>query len=152
MQHLFSIGLFISSLGFVYDVNGRPGPGYFPLIIGLALIIATGINAKNDLKVYLEQRRTHQPVDNEEGNERKFYPRDTLILAVLIAMLIFILNSVGAIISMMVFVFSYLWFFNPNETTKNIVYAIVFPSLVYLLFDVWLQTGLPAGLLSYFYE
>lgn len=162
MQHLFSIGLFIGSLGFtiygyltldLHGINERPGPGYFPLIIGIALIIATGINTKNDLMQYLEKRKLNQDVvDKKTSNNEIFYPLDTLILAALIAVFILILNSAGAIISMVAFVFGYLWFFNPNQIKKNIIYSIVFPALVYLLFDVWLQTGLPNGLLSYFYE
>lgn len=100
MRFWFSLSTLLFSIGFtlyglntlsMYDLNGRPGPGYFPLIIGVALVICTGINVYKDLK----ELRSKQAVKQD----KELYQKDTFAVAVCIALLIFTLNSLGAIVS-----------------------------------------------------
>ncbi|WP_411994452.1 tripartite tricarboxylate transporter TctB family protein [Agarivorans sp. DSG3-1] len=160
MRHWFSIGSLVFSLAFtiygfstldLYDVNGRPGPGYFPLIIGIGLIICTGINTVKDLAAVKAKQQQAGAEGQQEMAQQPTYAKDTLVIASLVGLLIAVLNSAGAIIAMIVFMLLFLWYFNPGKTKQNISYAVLFPGAVYLLFDVWLQAGLPDGLLSYFY-
>ncbi|GAL35585.1 hypothetical protein JCM19240_432 [Vibrio maritimus] len=59
MRFWFSVSTFVSSLAFMvyglmtldlYDINDRPGPGYFPLIIGLGLVVTTALNVYKDFQ------------------------------------------------------------------------------------------------------
>lgn len=155
MRFWFSVSTLIFSLAFtiygqqtlsLHDINGRPGPGYFPLLIGLGLIIATAINVYKD---YHQRLLTEEKLQDKSVNQR--YVKDTFIIAACIALLIFGLNILGAIISMIVFCMAFLAYFNRGKTLQNLVYSLIFPASVFMLFDVWLQAGLPAGLLGTFY-
>ncbi|WP_026973096.1 tripartite tricarboxylate transporter TctB family protein [Aliagarivorans marinus] len=162
MRFWFSVSSLVFALGFtlygwqtleLHDFNGRPGPGYFPLIIGLGLTVCTAINVFKDLRT-LRSSSGQLATSGVDGGADAASPRfqkDTLAVAVCITLLIVALNSLGAIISMMVFCLAFLSYFNRGKTLQNISYSIIFPMCVYLLFDVWLQAGLPDGLLRHFY-
>ncbi|WP_158264596.1 tripartite tricarboxylate transporter TctB family protein [Photobacterium rosenbergii] len=166
MRFWFSVSTFLFSVGFtlyglqtldIYDFNNRPGAGYFPLIIGVGLVITTGINVYKDiqaLKLQREQQREQQQVQHEQAaptDEQAHYQKDALVVAVCIALLIFSISTLGAIVSMVVFCLAFLSYFNRGKHIQNISYSIVFPLCVYLLFDVWLQAGLPDGFFRHFY-
>ena len=81
MRFWFSLSTFLFSLAFllyglqtldIYDFNGRPGPGYFPLIIGVGLLISTGINVYKDLK----ERRGKTLESLEKDHPESVYVRD----------------------------------------------------------------------------
>ncbi|GEM77971.1 tripartite tricarboxylate transporter TctB family protein [Vibrio superstes] len=152
MRFWFSLSTLLFSVSFtlyglntlsMYDLNGRPGPGYFPLIIGVALVICTGINVFKDLK----ELRSNKAVKQDKA----LYQKDTIAVTVCIALLIFTLNSLGAIVSMIAFCLAFLSYFNKGKHLQNVAYSVAFPLGVFLLFDVWLQAGLPDGLLRLFY-
>ena len=165
MRLWFSIGFLVFSLAFtiyglqtldVVATTGRPGPGYFPLIIGILLIVCTGINCIKDLKERVRSKKsvTAQDADNIErpadDNAQKVYIKDTVVVGVLIACLIILLNILGSILSMMIFMFVFLCYFNRKKHLLNVIYSVLFPISVHFLFDVWLRAGLPKGLFGHF--
>ncbi len=148
MRFWFSLSTFLFSLAFllfglqtldIHDLNGRPGPGYFPLIIGIGLLVSTGINVYKDLK---EARRKNTKKLVEE-NRDSVYAKDAVATAGCIGILIFSLNFLGAIVAMILFCLTFLSYFNKGKHLQNVGYSIAFPMSVFLLFDVWLQAGLP---------
>ncbi|WP_299141920.1 tripartite tricarboxylate transporter TctB family protein [uncultured Vibrio sp.] len=156
MRFWFSLSTFLFSLAFliyglqtldIYDFNGRPGPGYFPLIIGVGLLISTGINVYKDLK----ERRGQTLEIVEPADPELVYAKDAIATAACIGLLIFSLNFLGAIVAMIAFCLAFLSYFNRGKHLQNAGYSIAFPMSVFLLFDVWLQAGLPDGLLRLFY-
>ncbi|WP_413700610.1 tripartite tricarboxylate transporter TctB family protein [Psychromonas sp. KJ10-10] len=158
MRYFFSLSSLILSLAFtiygvltlnLFDFNGRPGAGFFPLLIGIGLVVFTGYNVYKDKKIMATNKADDDV--NQNISESKVYAKDTLVVAVLITLLIAILNTIGALLSMVLFMVAFLAYFNPGKKTQNIIYSIAFPAFIYLLFDVWLNAGLPDGLLSYFY-
>ncbi|EGR0722465.1 tripartite tricarboxylate transporter TctB family protein [Vibrio alginolyticus] len=159
MRFLFSVATLVFSVAFVaygmatldlYDISDRPGPGYFPLIIGVMLIIATSINVVKDFKIVQKLKADRELNEIVRKGHDSHYAKDAIVAVACLSLLIFTLNSLGAILSMVLFCLVFLSYFNQGKILQNTIYSIVFPASVYLLFDVWLQAGLPDGLLSAF--
>ncbi|WP_070965619.1 tripartite tricarboxylate transporter TctB family protein [Vibrio sonorensis] len=153
MRFWFSLSTFVFAVGFtlmgistldLFDFNGRPGPGYFPLIIGMGLVICTSIN------VFKDGKNRHR-ISSSDGDEKSLYISDTVVMVACISLLVFTLNFLGAVLSMVAFCMSFLAYFNRGKHWQNGLYSLAFPLCVYLLFDVWLQAGLPDGLLRSFF-
>ncbi|GAL29554.1 hypothetical protein JCM19239_6720 [Vibrio variabilis] len=156
MRFWFSVSTFVSSLAFMvyglmtldlYDINDRPGPGYFPLIIGLGLVVTTALNVYKDFQ---QLRLNKDSTLTQEGSEAH-YKQDTIAVTGCITLLIFSLSALGAVVSMMLFCLAFLAYFNRGKWVQNVVYSIAFPMAVFVLFEVWLQAGLPDGILSVLY-
>ncbi len=150
MQLFFSLGFFLASLAFtgyglssldLSDSIGRPGPGYFPLIIGIMLMASTGYGT---WKLYRQNKivtTIESDIDRPE-----FYGRDTLVVILLITLFLATLQSLGSILSMVLFMVLFLGYFNKGDHKLNIIYSLLLPLGVYLLFDVLLRAGLPKGI------
>ena len=176
MRIWFSLTLFVlSALYLVYGLNtlsifnaaGRPGPGFFPTLVGTGLVIFTLINCYKDFR-----ERSTVPAEHQFSVEKQFvkldegsdetasaaiqddvlnqrYGKDVAWLVALLILFIATLKPLGAILSMVVFMLILLWKFNPMRMKFNILYSILFPLGIYLLFEVWLRAGLPEGILGY---
>ena len=151
MQLFFSLGLLVSSLAFtiyglstldLLDSLGRPGPGYFPLMIGVALVVCTAINSVKTFK----ERALMAASDKEIEEER--YVKDTVVVVALITLFLVTLNILGSILSMILFLGLFLSYFNKGKLKFNIIYGLLLPIGVHVLFDVLLRAGLPKGILG----
>lgn len=160
MRLLFSAATFVFSVAFVaygletldlYDLNDRPGPGYFPLILGVLLLITTSLNVFKDFKIWRKLKADKELNNFVRKSHEPRYAKDTVVIIACLSFLVFTLDTLGAIFSMVLFCLAFLVYFNRGKYLQNLIYSIVFPASVYLLFDVWLQAGLPDGLLSAFY-
>jgi len=112
---------------------GRLGPGFFPRIIGLALLLfcAEGL--------YREVTAAKESV--------AAVWRTTAIVAALSAAFIVLLEPLGGLLAMIAFMGAVLTFLNRGRWLQNALLALVLPAFVYLLFKVWLNAALPRGLL-----
>lgn len=164
-QLIFSFSFFVLSLAFTgyglwtldfYDLIGRPGPAYFPTIIGSLLILTTGLNLYKDFEKYRkDDNKLQVPSVTETADDdylpetdNKHYGKDAAVVACLITLLLILLNPLGSILSMVVFMGLFLFYFNRKGSVLfNISYTILLPLGVYGLFDVLLQAGLPRGLI-----
>ncbi|SDL17999.1 Tripartite tricarboxylate transporter TctB family protein [Franzmannia pantelleriensis] len=174
MRFWFSLGLFVFSFAyFFYGMNtlnfltpsGRPGPGYFPGLVGVGLILVTGINLVKDILVMRESGATifslsalsgttsvsQEVMDTDKGDtkadvQQNHHPKDVMIVVSLVAALILMLTHLGGLLSMVVFMLLLLSVMNPRMWTKNISYSLLLPLFLYLLFDVWLNASLPIGI------
>lgn len=157
MKMLFSLGFFIGSLAFTLyglssldlsDSFGRPGPGYFPLIIGVMLIGTTGFSSYQEFRKrqhHLSQSMGHI-FQIPAGEHETTHAQDTLVVVALIVLFLFTLKPLGSVLSMVLFTGAFLAYFNKGRHKLNITYSIVLPLGVFLLFDVLLQAGLPKGI------
>ncbi|GLT13750.1 tripartite tricarboxylate transporter TctB family protein [Vibrio algivorus] len=159
MRFLFSVATLVFSVAFtvyglvtldLYDISNRPGPGYFPLIIGVMLIITTSINVIKDFRIIQKLKSDRELNEIVRKGRDSHYAKDAMVAVVCLSLFIFTFNILGAFLSMILFCLVFLSYFNPRKIVQNIVYSVVFPTSVYLLFDVWLQAGLPDGLLGAF--
>jgi putative tricarboxylic transport membrane protein len=114
---------------------GRLGPGFFPRIIGLALIVACLLTLAGDLK-------------KREGGALSSYWRITMVVACLSGAFILVLNVLGGPLAMFVYMLATLSALNRGRILQNIAVSIGLPVVLFLLFDVWLNASMPQGLLG----
>jgi len=114
---------------------GRLGPGFFPRIIGLALIAACLLTLAGDLK-------------KREDVAISSYWRITLVVAGLSGAFILVLNLLGGPLAMVVYMLATLSVLNRGKTVQNVAVSIGFPLALFLLFDVWLRASMPPGVLG----
>lgn len=166
---LFSLSAFYLGYGLwtldIFTSSGRPGPGFFPLVVGGLLTVMTAYDLLKDLSTGASQVSspsvTSDAAADEEAHGNIFeksdasataapatYTRDAAILLVLIAGFILILKVVGAILAMILFMLALLQVFNPGKHVQNVLFSVIFPLCVYGLFELWLRAGLPQGLLG----
>lgn len=114
---------------------GRLGPGFFPRIIGTTLVALCAWSLFADLR--------------RDPNEAAVSPlwRTTAVVALLSAVFVGLLDLIGGLLSMVVFMAGSLWFLNRGRALQNALVAILLPLALYLLFSVWLKASLPRGLL-----
>jgi putative tricarboxylic transport membrane protein len=114
---------------------GRLGPGFFPRIIGIGLVLACLV----DLAVEL-RRRSDPPLASE-------YVGTVVLLVVLTGLFVLGLNVVGGIAAMIAFLLVTLTVLNRGRLIQNLAIAILLPTAIYFLFDVWLNASIPRGMI-----
>jgi putative tricarboxylic transport membrane protein len=114
---------------------GRLGPGFFPRIIGLLLIVACLLTLAGDLKT-------------RAGGAISGYWRITLVVAGLSGAFILVLNVLGGPLAMVVYMLAMLSVLNRGRTLQNIAVSVGLPIVLFLLFDVWLNSSMPPGVLG----
>jgi putative tricarboxylic transport membrane protein len=116
--------------------TGRLGPGFFPRIIGLILIVACLLTLAGDLK----GRRA-------EGGLSSFW-RITLVVAALSGAFILLLEVLGGPLAMMVYMLTTLSVLDPGRSMQNVAISVGFPLALFLLFDRWLNASMPPDALG----
>jgi putative tricarboxylic transport membrane protein len=147
---IFSTFLFVLSLaytqialGFTFYSNSRPGPGFLPTVVGVLLVIFTGLTLYQQVKELKNKK-------SENVSEEKGHSKDVAILIVLIALSVLLLNILGGLIVMLLFVFANLHFFNKGKHIQNVITSIVVSTSIFLLFEMWLNAGIPKGIFNLF--
>jgi putative tricarboxylic transport membrane protein len=116
--------------------TGRLGPGFFPRIIGLILIVACVLTLAGDLK----ERRP-------EGGLSSFW-RITVVVAALSGAFILLLEILGGPLAMVVYLLATLSVLNRGKTIQNVAISLGLPIALFLLFDRWLNASIPQGALG----
>lgn len=111
----------------------RPGPGFFPRIIGVAIILLTLYSLFVDVR-----RRARSDVGTP-------YFRDILIFFGYCFAFVFALPWLGGLLAMIAFMLAALFTFNRGRTLVNLVVSVALPIGLYLIFDVWLNAAVPVG-------
>mgnify|MGYP001156637064 CR=1 FL=1 len=112
---------------------GRLGPGFFPRIIGVSLVVLCAYS------LYADARG--------EGEARSPHWRTAAAVALLTAVFVALLEVLGGLASMIVFMAASLGFLNRGRHVQNVLLALVLPVSLYLLFAVWLNAAMPRGML-----
>lgn len=110
---------------------GRLGPGFFPRIVGLLLIVACIFTLAGDLKAR-----------HADGGLSSFW-RITVIVAALSGAFILLLEILGGPLAMVVYMLATLSVLNPGRSMQNVAISIGFPVALFLLFDRWLNASIP---------
>ena len=116
---------------------GRLGPGFMPRIIGASLVAMCAFSLYADMK-YLPAEQALSPAWGSAA-----------ILALLSGMLVGLLEVLGGLVAMMVFMAASLWILNRGRHLQNALVAILLPLGIYVLFAVWLRASMPRGLLPF---
>jgi putative tricarboxylic transport membrane protein len=112
---------------------GRLGPGFFPRLIGVSLVALCGYSLYADLRIPRERLSA--------------FWRTTAVVAALSAAFVALLDVIGGLLSMIVFMAAALAFLNRGRHLQNALLAVVLPLGLYLLFKVWLNAAVPRGII-----
>ena len=114
---------------------GRLGPGFMPRIIGVSLVAMCAFSLYGDMK-----HRT-------DGEPLSAAWRSAAVLALLSGVFVGLLELVGGLLSMVVFMGASLWILNRGRPLQNALIAVLLPLAIYMVFTVWLRAAMPRGLL-----
>lgn len=171
MKKWFAAGLLILSVGYtLYGLStltlvtssGRPAAGFFPLLIGVLMMISCAVNLWGDWREELAQRRSgivprHQADPEAEAKADALgvdahgidggmdYGRDVLIVFLYICGFVAIMKPVGAFLAMVLFMLAFLFTFNRAHVVSNLIYSVALPGFLYGLFKVLLNASLPTS-------
>jgi putative tricarboxylic transport membrane protein len=113
--------------------TGRLGPGFFPRIIGVALIATCLYAIASD----------YRSGEREEGLSD--FWRVTLVVAGLSTLFVAVLNVLGGLLAMIAFMLAALTILNRGRPAQNLAVSLALPIAVFLLFDRWLNAAMPQG-------
>lgn len=141
MKNIFSIFLlgisciyFAMALNFPMFSKGIPGSGFLPQIIGIILIILTGYDLIKSYKL------------NKEDKVITSNFKEMIYLILLIMAYIYLFSVIGALLSTVLFMVIVLLLFNKGKLKQNLLIGIMVPVIIFVMFEVLLNTGLPAGI------
>jgi hypothetical protein len=112
---------------------GRLGPGFFPRIIGVCLVVLCLHS------LYADRRNAEAPVSADW--------RSAAMVALLSGGFVALLDVLGGLPSMVLFMAAALYCLNRGRPVQNALLAVLLPVSVYLLFRVWLNAAMPRGIL-----
>jgi len=115
---------------------GRLGPGFFPRIIGGALVVLCAWSLAAELRGGARERASE-------------FWRVTGVLALLSGLFVAALDVLGGLVSMIAYMAVTLAFLNRRRHWQNALLAVLLPLGIYLLFRVWLNAAVPRGLLPF---
>ncbi len=114
---------------------GRLGPGFFPRIIGCSLVALCIASLYGEIRGGL-------------GREApSAFARTAVVVGMLSAVFIALLDVLGGLLAMIVFMGSALAYLNPGRHGQNSLIALLMPLGLYLLFHAWLNAAMPKGVL-----
>ncbi|MCA1027260.1 tripartite tricarboxylate transporter TctB family protein [Cytobacillus kochii] len=134
-----SIVFLIMSFGLpVYSTNlGAVGAGFFPRIISILIFLFLCFHLIQVMR--LKKKESEEEVDKKIRFQQVFL---ILLLAVTIGLSYFI----GMLASIGVFMFTILAFVQKIPWFKAFTFTIVVLILMYLIFELWLNSPLPLGI------
>lgn len=138
----FSLGILLLAVaytwvaftGLAFMDMWRPGPGFFPRLIGVATIVLTIYSIAVDL-------RTHS---SSTGHPTP-YLRDLLLFFGYCIAFVALYPLLGGLLAMVAFMLAALFTFDRGRAMVNLGVAVGLPVGLYLLFDVWLNAAFPPG-------
>jgi hypothetical protein len=145
MRRVFLVVLLAGAIYYSYvafaDLNfltrtGRPGPGFFPRVIGISAILVI-------LWTLIEDLRSEPDADDKVNPEAW---KDAVLLMALCIGYAVLLRLFGGFVATVIFLGVTLMILNRSQPLKNLALAILIPGGVYLLFDRVLNANMPPAL------
>ena len=132
----------IGSLSLSLGSFHNPGPGFFPFWAGAIMAISSGI-------VFFQSRRN----SSAKEVEKPMWPNRERFLKMLFAALaLFVyagcMEYLGFLISTSIFLVFLLRAIEPQRWSLVVFEALMASGIAYLIFEIWLKTQLPKGLLQ----
>ena len=136
---ILSAGMIVAALGLPYGNVHNPGPGFFPLWLGVILggmSIALFVQTTRGK----ESERTLKEIMEEDVRWGK-------VLLVLGTLMMYglLMNTIGFLIVTLLFMIVLLRFIEPQPWKVVIGWALAGSMGSYLVFDVWMRLRLPKG-------
>ncbi len=148
---LFGAGLLVYDLKYPLDTWANPGPGVFPLIVGVALVILAGRQVVQGLRKYKSQE-TEEKLQERTRSLAGFYSKNMSETKALIMIGVFIIylimvKWVGFFISTFVFVIVSSRLMGALNWSGPVVLSLGIDFFCYCLFEIWLKLSFPRGIL-----
>lgn len=159
-----AVGYTVMAFGLEWRTTaGRIGPGFFPRIVGsltaaLCLVgilraLRPGARRQDDVALpadggaQVEERTSAEQAGDGlgEGAGSRTFVATMLVALVAMLALIAALVPLGAVISSALFLFGLLALLNPGRWVLNAVISVLLPIGLFVLFQTWLNAGLPEG-------
>ncbi|MET3506401.1 tripartite tricarboxylate transporter TctB family protein [Halalkalibacter oceani] len=124
------------------------GARIFPLTIGVLLMIISAVLLLSGLKEQRQQRGAEPQAEQsheEEGGSLKRTRRKVIVLLLMLLLYISIFISFGYLLSTFLFIFGMTMFLEKKKWVRNTLYSILFPLVIYFLFNHILSVYLPSG-------
>lgn len=134
MVSLFYTYTAFADLGFL-SRTGRLGPGFFPRIIGIALVACCLASLWPDFR--------KMQTDEVQSS----YWQTLFLIVALTGGFVLSLTILGGPLAMALFLMVTLSYLNRGRHGLNLAVAVLMPASIYFLFDVWLNASMPEGIL-----
>jgi len=121
--------------------TGRPGPGFFPRLVGSGMVFLTLACIVGDLRKVLA---SEGGVVFSKGQ----LPHGAIFIIIMGIGYAFTLRYLGGVLSTVLFLLITLSVLNQGRYLQNIAVAIGVPLAIYVLFRQLLNASMPQGLLS----
>lgn len=142
------LGIVIVILGFVqklpFTKNGMPGPGFFPIICGIAiavfgalLIVETKLKAKKALENEEKDSDLEENIINKTELKNFVWSIGSAIMVVILSPIIGMITSIGIAVAVMIKVLG------EDSLIKAIVIGAGTALVLFLIFKVFLGVPLP---------
>jgi putative tricarboxylic transport membrane protein len=120
---------------------GRIGPGFFPRIVGIATIALCVVAAVQSLRPAAED------AEDQTAAPFGYHPRMLLLFTGTAVVFTLLLLPLGAVLASAAFLLVTLTLLDRGHLVRNVAISVLLPAGMYLLFQVGLNAGLPAGVL-----
>ena len=135
-----SLWLILESSNYNYIVKYTPGPGFFPFWLGVVLSLFS-------ITLLIETFITRGRKNLEEP--RCLPDRQVLYrvgeITLLTAGFALLMTSLGFVLTVICFVAMILHFMERVTLTRSVLTGLIMSFCVYLIFQYWMELGLPAG-------
>jgi putative tricarboxylic transport membrane protein len=134
-------------LGDVRQAFDLPGPGFFPLALGVLLAI---LGTFLLLKPLVEGRKTGERQQEPETAEPIFW-MNKRAFSVLVSLVVYsaLFERLGFLFSTFLFLVLLFRGISSQKWTTSLIAAVGVSLLSYLIFDTWLMAQLPKGFLRF---
>ncbi len=132
-------------LGQEWTTHGgeRMGPGFFPRIIGVGSVALSLAGLVSAL------RRAAAPTEGGNDQSGGKHPALLAVIGLGLAVFVAIFVPVGAPLTAIAFLLLVYFLIERRRMARRAVLSVAFPLFLYLLFELWLQAGLPGGITSF---
>ncbi|MQA83938.1 MAG: hypothetical protein GEV03_04710 [Streptosporangiales bacterium] len=127
--------------------DGRIGAGFFPRLVGVGILGCSAVGLAR-AAVRLLRRRSRARADPSGQTPPRPYLAAMVALVGLQVVLVATLLPLGAVLASMLFLVPALAVLNPGRHVTNLTLSVALPVGMYLLLQVGLNAGLPAGVLG----
>lgn len=129
-------------------------PNFFPILIGFAWVLTSLIliikGYMSVQKIKREQLKEQSELDGGKNNqpeseEEELDPKKVTIIFGMILAYVLLFFPLGYFLSTFLFIFGLSFYLERKKWLRNLIIAIVFPLIVYFLFNNVLSVYLPTG-------
>ena len=139
-----SLWLILESSNYHYLVKYTPGPGFFPFWVGVVLslfsimLLIETFRKKGARSLNEPRRLPERPVLYRVG-----------LITLLTAGFALLMTSLGFALSAFLFVSGILFFLERVPAVRSVITGLVMSGCTYLIFEYWMEIGLPVGLFGF---